>query len=198
MEEFFVTFCEHLRVHPLQQALVITLGTCYLEDPARCAVVVMLASGHITNWWLTFGSMTLGGMIGDIALYVFGRFGMGFLIRRNWVDPERVHEMKQRFGGHLAWSSFVARFLPGMRTIVYVSAGSMRFHFGWFLLVLFVAAAIQAYLYLLAADFISEHVLPYLKSKVTQGILFALLIGSVIFLNRAFSKRANSKIRSKV
>ena len=198
MEEFFVTFCEHLRVHPLQQALVITLGTCYLEDPARCAVVVMLASGHITTWWLTFGSMTLGGMIGDIALYVFGRFGMGFLIRRNWVDPERVHEMKQRFGGHLAWSSFVARFLPGMRTVVYVSAGSMRFHFGWFLLVLFVAAAIQAYLYLLAADFISEHVLPYLKSKVTQGILFALLIGSVIFLNRAFSKRANSKIRSKV
>jgi len=198
MEELFVTFCEHLRLHPIQQALVIILGTCFIEDPARCAVVVMLAGGHITNWWLTFTSMTLGGMVGDIGLYLIGRFAMGFLIRWKWVDLERVESIKTRFGGHVAWSSFAARFLPGARTIVYVSAGSMRYHFGWFLLVLFLAAAVQAYLFLLAADFISVHILPYLKSKITQTILAAILIGAVIFLNRFFTKRASSTIKSHV
>lgn len=198
MEELFVTFCEHLRLHPIQQALVIILGTCFIEDPARCAVVVMFAGGHITYWWLTFVSMILGGMVGDIGLYLIGRFAMRFLVRWNWVDRERVASLKNRFGGHVAWSSFVARFLPGMRTIVYLSAGSMRYHFGWFLLVLFAAAAVQAYLFLLAADFISVYILPYLKSAITQTILVAILMGAVFFLNRVFSKRASSTIKSHV
>jgi membrane protein DedA with SNARE-associated domain len=189
MEETFVNFCELLTHNQWLQALVIIIGTCFIEDPARCAVVVMLAGGHITNWWLTFVSMTIGGMIGDIGLYVIGRFAMHMLVRFRFADPERIDYIKAKYGNHAAWASFMARFLPGARTLVYVSAGSMKYPFGRFLVILFFAAAIQAYLFLLAANFISLHILPYLESKITQAVLAFILIAAVFLLNRFLTKR---------
>jgi len=189
MEAWFINFCEVLTNNQWLQALVVIAFTCFIEDPARCAVVVLLAGGHITNWWLTFASMTVGGMIGDIGLYVIGRYAMHLLLRFRFADPERIDYIKGKYGDHAAWASFMARFLPGARTLVYVSAGSMKYPFGRFLLILFFAAALQAYLFLLAADFISIHILPYLKSKITQTVLASILIAAVFLLNRFLTKR---------
>ena len=189
MEAWFINFCEVLTNNQWLQALVVIAFTCFIEDPARCAVVVLLAGGHITNWWLTFASMTVGGMIGDIGLYVIGRYAMHMLLRFRFADPERIDYIKGKYGDHAAWASFIARFLPGARTLVYVSAGSMKYPFGRFLIILFFAAALQAYLFLLAADFISIHILPYLKSKITQTLLALILIAAVFLLNRFLTKR---------
>jgi len=189
MEAWFIDFCEVLTNNQWLQALVVIAFTCFIEDPARCAVVVLLAGGHITNWWLTFVSMTIGGMIGDIGLYVIGRYAMHMLLRFRFADPDRIGYIKGKYGDHAAWASFIARFLPGARTLVYVSAGSMKYPFGRFLLILFFAAALQAYLFLLAADFISIHILPYLKSKITQTLLALILIAAVFLLNRFLTKR---------
>lgn len=189
MEAWFINFCEVLTNNQWLQALVVIAFTCFIEDPARCAVVVLLAGGHITNWWLTFASMTVGGMIGDIGLYVIGRYAMHMLLRFRFADPERIDYIKGKYGDHAAWASFMARFLPGARTLVYVSAGSMKYPFGRFLIILFFAAALQAYLFLLAADFISIHILPYLKSKVTQTLLALILIAAVFLLNQFLTKR---------
>lgn len=193
MEAWFIHFCELLTMNPWLQALVVIVFTCFLEDPARCAVVVMLAGDHITNWWLTFASMTLGGMIGDVGLYVIGRYAMHVLIRFRFADPERIEHIKSKYGDHAAWASFIARFLPGARTLVYVATGSMKYPFGRFLIILFFAAALQAYFFLLAADFISLHILPYLKSKVAQTILASILIGAVFVLNRFLTKRTKKR-----
>jgi len=193
MEAWLSNFCQLLTMNPWLQALVVIVFTCFIEDPARCAVVVMLAGGHITNWWLTFASMTIGGMAGDIGLYVIGRYAMHMLIRYRFADPERIDHIKAKYGDHVAWASFIARFLPGARTLVYVSTGSMKYPFGRFLFILFLAAALQAYLFLLAADFIAIHILPYLKNKVTQTILATILIGAVFLLNRFLTKRTKKR-----
>ena len=168
---------------------MISVGTGLLEDPARCAVVVMFAAGHISNWWLTFVSMTIGAVVADIALYAIGRFAIQVLIRYRLTEMERIDTIKEKYGNHAAWASFIARFVPGVRMLVYISVGSMHYSFGRFLGILCFAAAIQAYLFLLAAHFISIHILPYLESKIAQGVLVVMLIAAFFVLTRFLTKR---------
>jgi membrane protein DedA with SNARE-associated domain len=198
MEEMFIQFCETLTNNPWLQALVIIVFTCFIEDPARCAVVVMLKTNLIANWWLTFASMTIGGMIGDIGLYVIGRFAMNILVRYRFADPDRVDYIKAKYGDHAAWASFIARFVPGLRTLVYVSTGSMRYPFGRFLVILFLAAATQAYLFLLAADFIKDHILRHLESKTAQIGLALLLIGAMYAVSRFLTKRTKKRSEEEI
>jgi len=198
MEETFIHFCEVLTNNPWLQALVIIVFTCFIEDPARCAVVVMLKTNLIANWWLTFASMTIGGMVGDIGLYVIGRFAMSILIRYRLADPERVDYIKTKYGDHAAWASFIARFVPGMRTLVYVSTGSMRYPFGRFLFILFLAAALQAYLFLLAADFIKDHILRHFESKTAQIGLALILIFAMYAVSRFLTKRTKKRSEAEI
>jgi len=74
-------------------------------------VGLLVAAGHI-NWWLAFVSMTVGGMAGDIGLYVIGRYAVGLLIRRRWVDAARLVWMEGHFERHAAKTIVIARFLP--------------------------------------------------------------------------------------
>lgn len=203
MEEWFNTVLPTLLSHPVMQGMLIIIGTCFLEDPARCAVVVLLAGGYIglspsptANWWLVLLMMTIGGMVGDIGLYLIGRFSMSLMVRFHFADPERIKWITQKYGVHVAWASFVARYVAGTRTIVFVSAGSMHYSFPRFLVIIFLAACSQGYLFLLAADFISIHILPYLKNRFVQAFLAFLLIAAVMFLNHFFTKRTGSKIPS--
>jgi membrane protein DedA with SNARE-associated domain len=189
MEEMFIRFCELLTNNPWLQALVIIVFTGCLEDPARCAVVVMFAAGHISNWWLTFASMIIGAVVADIILYAIGRFAIQVLIRYRLAEMERIDYIKEKYGNHAAWASFIARFVPGLRMLVYISVGSMRYPFGRFVVILSLAATMQAYLFLLAATFIKIHILPYLESRVAQVILAIMLIGAVFALTRFLTKR---------
>lgn len=185
MEEMFIRFCEMLTNNPWLQALVIIVFTGCLEDPARCAVVVMFAAGHITNWWLTFASMTIGAVAADIVLYFIGRFAIQVLIRYRLAEMERIDTIKAKYGNHAMWASLIARFVPGLRMLVYISVGSMKYPFGRFVVILSFAAAIQAYLFLLAAHYIS----PYLESKVAQGIFVVMIIAAFFGLTRFLTKR---------
>ena len=189
MEEMFIRFCEMLTNNPWLQALVIIVFTGCLEDPARCAVVVMFAAGHISNWWLTFTSMTIGAVVADIVLYFIGRFAIQVLIRYRLAEMERIDTIKEKYGNHAMWASFIARFVPGLRMLVYISVGSMKYPFGRFVVILSFAAAIQAYLFLLAAHYIS----PYLESKVAQGILVVMLIAAFFLLTRFLTKRTQKR-----
>jgi len=198
MEEMFIQFCETLTNNPWLQALVIIVFTCFIEDPARCAVVVMLKTNLIANWWLTFAAMTLGGMAGDIGLYVIGRFAMNVLVRYRLADPERVDYIKAKYGDHAAWASFIARFVPGLRMLVYVSTGSMRYPFPRFVVILLLAAATQAYLFLLAADFIKDHILRHLESKPAQIGLALLLIGAMYGVSRFLTKRTKKRSEEEI
>jgi membrane protein DedA with SNARE-associated domain len=189
MEEMFIRFCEMLTNNPWLQALVIIVFTGCLEDPARCAVVVMFAAGHISNWWLTFASMTIGAVAADIVLYFIGRFAIQVLIRYRLAEMERIDTIKEKYGNHAMWASFIARFVPGLRMLVYISVGSMKYPFGRFVVILSFAAAIQAYLFLLAAHYIS----PYLESKVAQGILVVMLIAAFFLLTRFLTKRTQKR-----
>lgn len=182
-EEAFLQLCEHLSNHLWLQSLLVVAGTCFLEDAARCGVGILVASGHI-GWWLALASMTAGGMAGDIGLYLIGRYATSFLVRQRWVDLSRLTWMEDYFKNHAIKTVLFSRFLPGARTIAFSAAGIIRYPFVRFLFLLFLAAFIQALLFLQLGSLIGEKLLPYLSDPImrTGIVAMILLLGTLLHL----------------
>jgi len=200
-EEVFIQICEQLSNHVWLQALLVIVGTCFLEDAARCGVGLLVAAGHI-GWWVAFVSMTLGGMVGDVGLYAIGRYATLFLIHRRWIDPTRLESMKTYFERHAIKAVMIARFIPGARTIAYVSAGAIRYPLPRFLFLLLIAAIIQSLIFMKISAFIAEKILPYLHNTRLQAAVFGVIVLVVILAHHTITRRNKKKglpavIRSK-
>jgi membrane protein DedA with SNARE-associated domain len=191
MEESFIQLCEHLSNQLWLQALLIVIGTCFLEDAARCGVSLLVAAGHV-GWALAFVSMTIGGVIGDVGLYVIGRYATDFLMRRHWVDAGRLSWMKAYFQRHAFKSVMLARFIPGARTICYVSAGTIRYPMPRFTVMLFVAAVVQSLLFLQVANFIGARLLPYLTSPKLQLGIFSVIVLVLVLSHHVLVRRGKA------
>ena len=193
MEETFIQICEHLSNDLWLQGLLIAAGTCFIEDPARCGIGLLVAAGHI-NWWLAFVTMTIGGMAGDIGLYVIGRYATQFLISRRWVDAARLVWMQTHFERHAFKTVMIARFIPGARTVAYVSAGAVRYPMPRFTLMLLVAAMVQSLIFLQISEFIAEEILPYLRDTRLRLGVFALVVLLLLLGHRILSRRQKKRL----
>lgn len=194
MEEAFVSICEHLSNHVWLQALLLIVGVCFIEDPARCGVGLLVAAGHL-NWWMAFVCMTIGGIVGDIGLYVIGRFALSFLVRRRWVDEARLEWMESYFSRHAFKSVFIARFVPGARTLCYVSAGAVQYPLPRFTFMLLVAACVQSLIFLQIAAFIAEKILPYLGDKRLQAAVFGVILLAFVLGHHVMARRRKKKAK---
>lgn len=81
-----------------------------------------------------------GVIIGDGLVFTIGRFkGLSVMQLKpvqRIITPERFHSAQEAFQKYGRWVMFVARFLPGLRTPVFFTAGmSKRVSYGtWFLM----------------------------------------------------------------
>lgn len=81
-----------------------------------------------------------GVIIGDGLVFTIGRFKGPSVMQlkpvQRIITPERFHSAQEAFQKYGRWVMFVARFLPGLRTPVFFTAGmSKRVSFGtWFLM----------------------------------------------------------------
>lgn len=191
-EDVFIQICEQLSNHLWLQALLVIVGTCFLEDAARCGVGLLVAAGHI-GWWIALVSMTLGGMVGDVGLYMIGRYATLFLLRWRWVDPARLESMKHYFERHAIKAVMIARFIPGARTIAYVSAGAIRYPLPRFLFLLLIAATIQSLIFLKISAFIAEKILPYLHNTRLQVAVFGVIVLVLLLAHHTITRRNKKK-----
>jgi membrane protein DedA with SNARE-associated domain len=187
-EEVFLQLCEHLSDRLWLQGLLVAAGTCFLEDAARCGVGLLVAAGHM-GWWVAFVGMFIGGISGDVGLYLAGRYATQFLINRRWIDPARLTWMESYFRDHAVKTVFVSRFLPGARMLAFSVAGVVRYPFPRFLLVLGLASAAQAVLFLKLSAFIGEQILPYLKNPRTGLPAIAMVVLVGILVHQALARR---------
>lgn len=192
-EETFIHLCEHLSNHLWLQGLLVAIGTCFLEDAARCGVGLLVAAGRI-GWWLAFVSMTVGGMAGDVGLYLAGRYATQFLLRRRWVDPARLIWMKGYFRDHAVKTVFLSRFLPGARTVTYSAAGIICYPLPRFLLLLFFAAIIQSLLFLQLGTFIGERILPYLRDPLLRTGIIAVVVLAGVLIHHVLTRRRKARM----
>jgi membrane protein DedA with SNARE-associated domain len=191
-EEAFFQFCQQFSDQIWLQGLLVAVGTCFLEDAARCGVGLLVAAGQI-NWWVAFVSMTIGGMAGDIGLYLIGRYATLFLIRRRWVDAARLAWMETYFERQAVKTVLIARFLPGARTLAYVSAGAIKYPMPRLLLLLLIASLAQSALFIQLGVFIGQRILPYLEDPRLRVAVFSAIVLLLVLTHHVLTRRNKNK-----
>ncbi|MFA7172074.1 MAG: VTT domain-containing protein [Kiritimatiellia bacterium] len=183
----FFGLYEHLTGNPWLLGLIITLGVCFLEDPGRCVVGLLVATGDI-SWWLAFTAMIAGSLLGDFGLYLIGRYAIIFCINLRWINAERVEQMQGYFSQHAIKALVAARFLPGARTFAYITAGVTHYGIIKFLVILTGAAVAQALIFLYATGLIGERFLIYLENKNMRWAAVGMILAVIIAVHFVIKK----------
>jgi len=122
--------------------VVLTLTGAGLPVPEEVPVIAAgLASYHGNmHPGLALASCLLGALMGDCLMYWIGyHWGRRVLSEFRWfarvVEPEREKQIEQMIARH-GWKVFLgARFLVGLRSPVYLTAGILKVPFRYFLLI---------------------------------------------------------------
>src|SRR5262245_12347455 len=89
------------------------------------------------RWWVAWPLTSLGIVSADVVLYGIGRRWGQRLFEVRWVrwvlEPERRQRLERKFHKHGIKLLIAARFLPPLRTGLFMIAGSIRYSFGRFL-----------------------------------------------------------------
>ena len=133
-----------LLTHGSYLALVIVLiltgsGLPIPEEVPIIAAGVLAAQGTLDPW-LALGWCIFGAIVGDCIMYFIGyHFGRGVLREHPWwarfVTPHREAQIEVMFRRHGLKVFLVARFLVGLRSPVYLTAGILRVSFKRFFLI---------------------------------------------------------------
>jgi len=167
------------------------------EEVAIVAAGVLSSPGvaHL-NPWLAWGTCLVGALAGDCLMYWMGHhFGRRVLREHHWwnrfVKPEREAQMERAVLNHGFKVLFLARFLVGVRSPVYLSAGILRLPFRRFILIdLFCATAVISTFFWLSY-FFGEAVYRWIKrgQYLLLAIVVVVLVAVGIYLWRRHVRR---------
>lgn len=136
MADLFIEHGSYLGI-----ALFLILTGCGMPIPEEVPIIAagVFASKGVLNPWLAFASCLGGALIGDCVMYSIGHyFGHNLLKKHGWfaklVSAEREEKFEFLIRRHGLKVMFVARFMVGIRSPVYLSAGVLRVGFWRFLL----------------------------------------------------------------
>jgi membrane protein DedA with SNARE-associated domain len=80
--------------------------------------------------WLMLPAAIVGAVTADAILYMAGRLCGDFLERKGWLDrlapPAKRDQIHKNFGRYGVWIFVVARMIPGIRSTLFLTAGTMR------------------------------------------------------------------------
>jgi membrane protein DedA with SNARE-associated domain len=178
------------------------LTGCGLPIPEEVPIVAAgwaAAQGNLDPW-LALGSCFIGAVVGDVIMYGIGRrFGRRLLQKRAWfasmLTPEKEHKIEEMFRHHGLKVLFVSRFLVGVRSPIYITAGILKVPFKRFVLVdTFCAAVMITVFYGLAYKY-SESIARWIRQAelavtITIGVLAIIaLVGYRYYRKRKAAER---------
>lgn len=115
--------------------LLCGMGLPLPEEVPILTSAILSQTGHLRPWW-ALGACMFGVMLGDSIMFLLGRrWGTHVLehrLSRKLLTVERQEQIGAYFERYGAWIIFVARFLPGIRAPLFLSAGTMRVSFWTF------------------------------------------------------------------
>lgn len=113
-----------------------------LPIPEEVPVIAagVLSSNGTLKPELAFFSCLIGALLGDCVMYAMGyHFGRGILDEHprftGFLTPEREQQIERMLLRHAFWAMFLARFVVGLRSPMYLTAGILRFSFRRFILI---------------------------------------------------------------
>lgn len=156
------------------------------EDISLVAGGVISALGN-TNEHIMFGVGMAGVLIGDSVVFsaglIFGERLLKNKLVAKIITPKRYEVVQEQFHKYGKWVVFMARFMPGLRTPIFLTAGiSKRVSFLRFFLTDFLAAIISVPIWVYLGYFGASN-FEQLKAWVVQGqISFFILLTIVILV----------------
>jgi membrane protein DedA with SNARE-associated domain len=158
------------------------------------------------NPWLALAACFVGALLGDCVMYAIGyHFGHNVLRDHPWcarfLKPEREAHLEEMINQH-GWKVFLAaRFLVGLRSPVYLTAGILRVPFRRFLLVdLFCAGLVICTFFGLSYLF-AERITGWFHSirnaEVAITVLVVTVVASVVLFFYVRHRRRLARIRVK-
>lgn len=185
--------------------IFLILTGCGLPIPEEVAIIACgawAADGQM-NPWLGMASCLVGCLIGDSIMYFIGyRFGRSVLrdhpVFTRFLTPEREKQIELLIRRRGFIVLFTSRFLVGIRSPVYLTAGILRYPYWRFILTdLFCAAVVIAVFFGLGWYFgpeIKEFVLRA-ERGLTIVIAIGVIVGGLLFWwHRQHSKKLIEKL----
>ncbi|AGH38668.1 membrane protein [Bibersteinia trehalosi USDA-ARS-USMARC-188] len=169
------------------------------EDITLVSGGVISGLGYTNVHWMLVVSM-LGVLVGDSTMYwlgrIYGKKILNFPLIRNVATPERFAQVQKRFQTQGWKLLFIARFLPGLRAVVYLVSGITRkVSFVRFLLVDFCAAIISVPIWVYLGDFGAKN-LDWLEEQIHKGQMIIwiglIIIGIVVYWKWKKNRKNNA------
>lgn len=164
----------------------------------------ILSSYDVTNYWMTFAICMAGVLIGDGTIFFFGRT-LGSRIKKTrlfsyLIKEERDLKIQYWFRKYGVKIIFLARFMPGLRTPLFLSAGIYKVSAWKFFLLDGFAALISVPAWIWIGFVFGEN-LEVLEKKMRQfqfGI-YGILAGILgFFILMWFIKKKIMKTQSQI
>jgi len=187
---------------------VLVLTGSGLPVPEEVPIIIAgIASYHgQLNPWLALASCFVGALLGDCVMYAIGyHFGHNVLRDHPWfarfLKPEREAHIEEMLSQHGWKVFFLARFLVGLRSPVYLTAGILRISFRRFLIVdLFCAGIVICTFFGLSYVFAERITDWFQRIRNAEVAITVLIVAAVVgvilyFYLRRRRRRARIRIR---
>jgi len=195
---------EHASYLGIIAVLVLTGAGLPVPEEVPIIAAGMAAYYGQLNVWLALASCFVGAILGDCVMYAIGyHFGHNVLRDHPWfvrfLKPEREAHIEDMISQH-GWKVFLAaRFLVGLRSPVYLTAGILRVPFRRFLFVdLFCAALVICTFFGLSYTF-AEHIAGWFhrirNAEVAITVLVAAAVIGIVLFFYVRHRRRVARIR---
>ncbi len=188
MVEHFLAHISYLGI-----IFVLILTGCGLPVPEEVPIIVagVAAYNGQLNPWLALGACFVGALLGDCVMYGFGyHFGHRLLREHRWLarylKPEREAHIEEMINQH-GWKVFLgARFLVGLRSPVYLTAGILRVPFRRFIFVDVFCAALVIATFFGLSYFFADHITGWFQrirnaEVAITATVIAAVVGTVLY-----------------
>jgi membrane protein DedA with SNARE-associated domain len=182
--------------------LFLTLTGLGLPIPEEVPIVAagVASKAGALKWYYALPACMVGALLGDSLMYAIGRFfGARILKEHPWwsgfLTPEREQTIENLIKKHGIKAFFVARFLVGLRSPFYLTAGILRVKYRWFLFADFVCATVVIGGFFGLAYLFGDRITGLIQSAERGFTAVAIAVGLVALAVVAFFSFRKRRIR---
>jgi len=180
----------------------LTLTGIGLPVPEEVPIVAagVASRAQALHWYYALPACLVGALLGDSLMYAIGRFfGAKVLKEHPWwsgfLTPEREQTIEALINKHGIKAFFVARFLVGLRSPFYLTAGILRVKYRWFLFADFVCASVVIGGFFGLAYLFGDRITGLIQSIERSFTVVAVLVSLVALAVVAFFSFRKRRIR---
>jgi membrane protein DedA with SNARE-associated domain len=170
------------------------LTGCGLPVPEEVPIIAagVASSAGSLNPWAAFGSCIIGALLGDCVMYSIGyHFGHGLAKRHprfaHLLHADREAKIEEMMRRHGLKVFFISRFVVGLRSPIYLTAGILRISFRRFLLIDALCATSVVGTFFWLSHRYGDHIRKWiLRSEiaVTVAVVMAVIATGIYFWRR--------------